>query len=65
MKFTPGLRTLRTGGFSNPPKLGGYNLCYLRPEANAAAVTLDDYKAPVIASWQAGIGRVLCLYRGS
>ena len=43
-----------------PPSLGGYNLCYLRPEANLAAVTHDEYKAPVVASWNAGNGRVLC-----
>jgi len=40
--------------------LGGYNLCYLKPDANLAAVTTDDYAAPVVASWQAGGGRVLC-----
>jgi Mg-chelatase subunit ChlD len=43
-----------------PPPLGGYNLCYLRPQANLAAVTSDEYKAPVVASWNAGNGRVLC-----
>jgi Mg-chelatase subunit ChlD len=43
-----------------PPSLGGYNLCYLRPEANLAALTQDEYKAPVVASWNAGNGRVLC-----
>jgi hypothetical protein len=43
-----------------PPSLGGYNLCYIRPEANLAAVTHDEYKAPVVASWNAGNGRVLC-----
>ena len=43
-----------------PPPLGGYNLCYLRPQANLAAVTGDEYKAPVVASWNAGNGRVLC-----
>ena len=43
-----------------PPSLGGYNLCYLRPEANLAAVTGDEYKAPVVASWNVGNGRVLC-----
>jgi hypothetical protein len=32
----------------------------LRPQANLAAVSLDEYKAPVVASWQAGAGRVLC-----
>ncbi len=45
---------------STPPSLGGYNLCYLRSEANLAAVTGDEYKAPVVASWNAGNGRVLC-----
>jgi hypothetical protein len=57
-----------TAGFSSlgstlgeaPPPLGGYNLCYIRPEANLAAVTSDDYKAPVVSSWNAGNGRVLC-----
>ena len=43
-----------------PPSLGGYNLCYIRPTANLAAVTGDEYKAPVVASWNAGNGRVLC-----
>jgi hypothetical protein len=44
----------------NPPPLGGYNLCYLRPEGNLAAVSADDYKAPVVSSRIAGIGRVAC-----
>ena len=43
-----------------PPSLGGYNLCYVRPLANLAAVTGDEYQAPVVASWNAGNGRVLC-----
>jgi Mg-chelatase subunit ChlD len=43
-----------------PPQLGGYNLCYIRPTANLAAITDDEYKAPVVASWNAGNGRVLC-----
>jgi Mg-chelatase subunit ChlD len=60
IKLTPGLRAISSGQYSTPPKLGGYNLCYLRPGANLSAVTLDKYKAPVAASWQAGIGRVLC-----
>ncbi|NOT61618.1 MAG: hypothetical protein HOP19_15490, partial [Acidobacteria bacterium] len=42
------------------PGLGGYNLCYLRPQANLAAVTTDEYNAPIVAAWQAGSGRVLC-----
>jgi hypothetical protein len=59
IKTTAGIVTL-TGKDFNPPALGGYNLCYLRPSANLAGVTLDEYKAPVVASWQAGAGRVLC-----
>ncbi len=39
---------------------GGYNLCYLREGANLAAVTVDEYEAPFVAAWQAGIGRSLC-----
>ncbi|MEJ0091554.1 MAG: hypothetical protein WDM80_17635 [Limisphaerales bacterium] len=29
-----------------PPQLGGYNLCYIRPQANLAAATSDEYNAP-------------------
>ena len=57
-----------TGGFSTlgglmtwqPPALGGYNLCYIRPEATLAAVTQDEFEAPAVAAWHAGTGRVLC-----
>jgi len=45
---------------ADPPPIGGYNLCYLKPEADLSMVTLDEYKAPVVASWYAGSGRVLC-----
>jgi Mg-chelatase subunit ChlD len=58
--FTPGWSLLGGALAGNPPTLGGYNLCYARPEANLAAVTGDEYKAPVVASWNAGNGRVLC-----
>jgi Mg-chelatase subunit ChlD len=44
----------------SPPPLGGYSLCYIRPTANLAAVTGDEYTAPIVASWNAGSGRVLC-----
>jgi len=35
------------------PQVGGYNLCYLRPTANLALVSQDEYQAPILASWQA------------
>ena len=57
---TAGYSILGAQANSAPPPLGGYNLCYLRPGANLAAVTGDEYKAPVVASWNAGNGRVLC-----
>ena len=40
--------------------VGGYNLCYLRPEADCAVISLDEYSAPIVASWHVGAGRVLC-----
>jgi hypothetical protein len=57
---TAGFSLLGSPPATAPPSLGGYNLCYIRPTANLAAVTGDEYKAPVVASWNAGNGRVLC-----
>jgi len=45
---------------SDPPPIGRYNLWYPRPGANLAAVTIDEFNAPVVAFWNAGTGRVLC-----
>jgi Mg-chelatase subunit ChlD len=57
---TAGLTALAGRSFALDRPIGGYNLCYLRPEATLGAVTRDEYKAPAVASWQAGAGRVLC-----
>ncbi len=59
-RIEPGFSLLGSMLEDAPPALGGYNLCYIRPEGNLAAVTRDEYKAPVVASWIAGNGRVLC-----
>ena len=59
IEFTGGLVTLTGKQFTGLPSVGGYNLTYLRPKANLAAVTTDEYKAPLVASWQSGAGRVL------
>ncbi len=59
-QITAGYSLLGSPPAAAPAALGGYNLCYLRPQANLAAVTTDEYKAPVVASWNAGNGRVLC-----
>jgi Mg-chelatase subunit ChlD len=43
------------------PSIDGYNLTYLRPGATMGVVTSDDYKAPVLAFWYRGLGRVASL----
>lgn len=43
------------------PGLDGYNLTYLRPGATMGVVTTDEYKAPVLAFWHRGLGRVAAL----
>lgn len=58
---TGALPSLTGKAFTVPPPVGGYNLCYLRDGANLAVVTRDEYKAPVVAAWRAGIGRAMCL----
>ncbi|HKQ90310.1 MAG TPA: VWA domain-containing protein [Blastocatellia bacterium] len=60
VQFTGGMVALIGKQFTGLQSIGGYNLTYLRPRANLAAVTTDEYKAPVVVSWQAGGGRVLC-----
>jgi hypothetical protein len=40
-----------------PARVDGYNLSYLRPEATSAAVSGDEYTAPLVAFWQRGAGR--------
>ena len=60
IRTTGGMVSLAGRKYQIPSPIGGYNLCYLRPDANLAAVTVDEYKAPIVAAWQAGIGRVLC-----
>ncbi|GDY22503.1 VWA domain-containing protein [Verrucomicrobiota bacterium] len=60
LKLTGGFTTLGGRMDWQPPMLGGYNLTYLRPEANLAIVTQDEFAAPAVAAWQAGAGRALC-----
>lgn len=55
-----GLMALTRQPLGDFPNIGGYNLCYVRPKANLAIVSQDEYQAPIVASWQAGLGRVLC-----
>jgi hypothetical protein len=52
-----GWQELFARGLAWPAQVDGYNLSYLRPEAAAAAISGDDYRAPLVAFWQRGSGR--------
>lgn len=55
-----GVLSAMTGrSLGDPQPVGGYNLTYLKPEAQLAVVTNDQYKAPLVAAWRAGLGRVV------
>jgi Mg-chelatase subunit ChlD len=58
-RVTPALPLMTAFRPETAPVLGGYNLCYLKPDALAAAVSKDENEAPLIAFWRRGTGRVL------
>ncbi len=47
--------------FGQFPRVDGYNLSYLKPEATPLAVSRDEYKAPLAAFWYRGLGRSAAL----
>lgn len=61
LRVTAGLRLLGGVQLPQPPPAGGYNLTYLRPAATLGMVSEDENHAPVVASWQAGLGRVVAV----
>lgn len=63
VRSTGALAAMTGRAFTDPPAVGGYNLNYLKPEAQLALATTDEYTAPLVASWQAGLGRV-AVYTG-
>lgn len=60
VRLTAAMNTITAERLGPMPNVGGYNLCYVRPEAQLAALTQDDNLAPLVAAWQVGSGRVLC-----
>lgn len=62
VKSLPGLSLLSEQIPTTPDalKIGGYNLTYIRPQATLGTVTVDEYNAPVTASWRVGTGRIVC-----
>ncbi len=63
VQTTGALSALIGRALDQPPALGGYNLTYLKPEAELGMITQDEYSAPVVATWQAGLGRA-AVYTG-
>jgi len=58
VKGTPGWAEITTAPIEWLPQVDGYNLTYLKPNASQAAVSEDEYAAPLVAFWQRGTGRV-------
>lgn len=59
VQTTAALYSLTGRTFEGMPGIGGFNLTYLRNGASPAVLSSDEYRAPIVASWQAGAGRVL------
>ena len=58
VKGTPGWAEIAAAPLEWLPQVDGYNLTYLRPKAAPAAITGDEYAAPLVAFWRRGTGRV-------
>lgn len=54
---TPGWREIAAEPLDWLDSVDGYNLSYLRPDATQAALSQDEYAAPLVATWQRGMGR--------
>ncbi|MCP4664565.1 MAG: VWA domain-containing protein, partial [bacterium] len=60
LQTSAALLTLTGNMLPEPPSIGGYNLCYLRPGAITGLFAVDEYQAPIVAAWQVAAGRVAC-----
>ena len=59
VKTVAGLRQLSDTLPAALPAVGGYNLTYLRDDAEPAILTADDEQAPLLAFTRRGLGRTL------
>ncbi len=58
-QFTAAWGRVASTSLADFPTIGGYNLCYLKPDANQALITTDENQAPLAAFWRTGSGRSL------
>ncbi len=56
-RFTVALASISDALPAAAPAVGGYNLCYLKPEATAVALSTDEHAAPLVALNRHGAGR--------
>ncbi len=56
-KGTPGWAEIGARTPNWLPTVDGYNLSYLRPGATASLIAVDEFAAPLVATWQRGAGR--------
>jgi uncharacterized membrane protein len=56
-RFTVALPELSDALPAAAPPLGGYNLCYLKPDATVVALSPDEHEAPLVALNRHGTGR--------
>ncbi len=61
VRLTAGYGLLGGQSLPTPPSVGGYNLTYLRPEAQLVGVTEDQQQAPWLVTWAYGLGRVVAV----
>ena len=46
---------------ASPPSVEGYNLTFRKPGTSTGLLTVDDNKAPIVAFWPRGAGRVVAV----
>ncbi len=57
----PGWLEMSTQPLEWLSRVDGYNLCYIREGASLAALSQDEFSAPLTAFWQRGLGRVAAI----
>ncbi len=62
MRYTPAAQLLPSAEkFGDSTEFGGYNVCFARAGSDVILVSEDEFRAPVAAVGQAGLGRVSVL----
>lgn len=57
LRGTPGWMEIAASPLAWPGEVDGFNLSYLKSGATAAALSADEYSAPLVSYWQRGLGR--------